>query len=37
MDNNIHFKEVLDLEINIDYILRRIEEDPVVFYSFFKI
>ena len=37
MDNNVHYKEVLDLDIKIHYIVRKIKKDPFIFYAFYTI
>lgn len=37
MDQNIHYKEVLDLGIKIHYISRKIKKDPLVFIQFYRI
>lgn len=37
MNNDIHYKEVFDLNINIHYILRKTKKDISVFYKFYKL
>jgi glycosyltransferase involved in cell wall biosynthesis len=37
MSNDIHYKEVFDLDIKIHYLIRKTKKDPYVFYKFYKI
>lgn len=37
MSNDIHYKEILDLDIKIHYITRKTKHDISVFYRFFKL
>ena len=37
MSNDIHYKEVFDLGINIHYIIRKTKKDISVFYRFYKL
>lgn len=37
MSNDIHYKEVLDLDIKIHYLIRNTKKDILTFYKFYKI
>jgi glycosyltransferase involved in cell wall biosynthesis len=37
MSNDIHYKEVFDLDINIHHIIRKTKKDISVFYKFYKL
>lgn len=36
MNKNIHYREVLDLGINVTFIIRKIKKDPVALFKFYK-
>lgn len=36
MNRNIHYKEVLELGINVTYIIRKVKKDPVALFKFYK-
>lgn len=37
MNENIHYKEIFDLEIKIHYLIRKTKKDLSIFYKFYKI
>lgn len=37
MNEDVHYKEIFQLNIKIHYLIRKIKEDPTIFFKFYKI